>query len=175
MKKSWIPVAEESNFPIQNIPFGIFSTPNKTARPGVAIGDQILDLLVLWENGFLHDFPFQKRDIDHCVLNDMMRYGKSVMSKLRLHIIELLSEENVTLAQHPCVNDALVNQVDATMHLPVHVGDYTDFYILSFSCFIFKCHSISFINSCYYSTIIPYNGNIVKINHRVLQSLCNPY
>ena len=128
MKKSWIPVAEESNFPIQNIPFGIFSTPNKTARPGVAIGDQILDLLVLWENGFLHDFPFQKRDIDHCVLNDMMRYGKSVMSKLRLHIIELLSEENVTLAQHPCVNDALVNQVDATMHLPVHVGDYTDFY-----------------------------------------------
>lgn len=128
MKKSWIPVAEESNFPIQNIPFGIFSTPNKTARPGVAIGDQILDLLVLWENGFLHDFPFQKRDIDHCVLNDMMRYGKSVMSKLRLHIIELLSEENVTLAQHPCVNDALVNQVDATMHLPVHIGDYTDFY-----------------------------------------------
>ncbi|MEY4330495.1 MAG: hypothetical protein RL609_1243 [Bacteroidota bacterium] len=128
MKKSWIPVAEESNFPIQNIPFGIFSTPNKTARPGVAIGDQILDLLVLWENGFLHDFPFQKRDIDHCVLNDMMRYGKSVMSKLRLHIIELLSEENVTLAQHPCINDALVNQVDATMHLPVHIGDYTDFY-----------------------------------------------
>ena len=128
MKKSWIPVAEESNFPIQNIPFGIFSTPNKTARPGVAIGDQILDLLVLWENGFLHDFPFQKRDIDHCVLNDMMRYGKSVMSKLRLHIIELLSEENVTLAQHPCVNDALVNQVDASMHLPVHIGDYTDFY-----------------------------------------------
>ncbi len=128
MKKSWIPVAEESNFPIQNIPFGIFSTPNKTARPGVAIGDQILDLLVLWENGFLHDFPFQKRDIDHCVLNDMMRYGKSVMSKLRLHIIELLSEGNVTLAQHPCINDALVNQVDATMHLPVHIGDYTDFY-----------------------------------------------
>ncbi|MBM3429132.1 MAG: fumarylacetoacetase, partial [Bacteroidetes bacterium] len=128
MKKSWIPVAEESNFPIQNIPFGIFSTPNKTARPGVAIGDQILDLLVLWENGFLTDFPFQKRDIDHCVLNDMMRHGKSVMSKLRLHIIELLSEGNVTLAQHPCVNDALVNQVDATMHLPVHIGDYTDFY-----------------------------------------------
>lgn len=128
MKKSWIPVAEESNFPIQNIPFGIFSTPNKTARPGVAIGDQILDLLVIWENGFLNDFPFQKRDIDHCVLNDMMRYGKSVMSKLRLHIIELLSEGNVTLAQHPCVNDALVNQVDATMHLPVHIGDYTDFY-----------------------------------------------
>lgn len=128
MKKSWIPVAEESNFPIQNIPFGIFSTPNKTARPGVAIGDQILDLLILRENGFLNDFPFQKRDIDHCVLNDMMRYGKSVMSKLRLHIIELLSEGNVTLAQHPCVNDALVNQVDATMHLPVHIGDYTDFY-----------------------------------------------
>ena len=128
MKKSWIPVAEESNFPIQNIPFGIFSTPNKTARPGVAIGDQILDLLVLWENKFLNDFPFQKRDIDHCVLNDMMRYGKSVMSKLRLHIIDLLTEGNTTLAQHPCAKDVLVNQVDATMHLPVHIGDYTDFY-----------------------------------------------
>lgn len=52
MMKSWIPVAEHSDFPIQNIPFGIFSTPNKTARPGVAIGENIIDLKILDENGF---------------------------------------------------------------------------------------------------------------------------
>jgi fumarylacetoacetase len=128
MKKSWIHVPENSDFPIQNIPFGIFSTPNKTARPGIAIGDHILDLLVLWENGFLSQFPFQKRDMDNCVLNEMMSHGKQVMSALRHHIIELLSAENSTLQSHACCQEALVLQSDATLHLPVHIGDYTDFY-----------------------------------------------
>lgn len=128
MKKSWIPVTADCDFPIQNIPFGIFSTDKKTARPGVAIGDQILDLLILWENGFLSSFPFTQRDVDNCVLNDMMRHGKKVMSSLRLHLIDLLSEDNHTLQNHACRNDAFVAQKDATMHLPVHIGDYTDFY-----------------------------------------------
>jgi fumarylacetoacetase len=128
MKKSWIHVPENSDFPIQNIPFGIFSTPNKTARPGIAIGDHILDLLVLWENGFLSQFAFQKRDMDNCVLNGMMSHGKKVMSALRHHIIELLSAENSTLQSHACCQEALVLQSDATLHLPVHIGDYTDFY-----------------------------------------------
>jgi fumarylacetoacetase len=128
MKKSWIHVPENSDFPIQNIPFGIFSTPTKTARPGIAIGEQILDLLILWENGFLSQFPFQKRDMDNCVLNGMMSHGKQVMSALRHHIIELLSEENTALQSHACCQEAFVLQSDATLHLPVHIGDYTDFY-----------------------------------------------
>ncbi len=128
MKKSWITVPENSDFPIQNIPFGIFSTPNRTARPCIAIGEQILDLLVIWENGFLSQFPFQKRDIDNCVLNGMMSHGKQVMSDLRKHIIDLLSDENTALCQHACCQDAFVKQEDANMHLPVHIGDYTDFY-----------------------------------------------
>jgi fumarylacetoacetase len=128
MKKSWISVADNSDFPIQNIPFGIFSTPNKTARPGVAIGTRILDLLVLWQNGFLSTFPFTERDINNCVLNGMMMHGKKVMSELRLHIIDLLSEGNSELQNHTCVNEAFVQQAEATMHLPVHIGDYTDFY-----------------------------------------------
>ncbi len=128
MKKSWIHVAENSDFPIQNIPFGIFSTPNKTARPGVAIGTQILDLLVLWQNGFLSTFPFTERDINNCVLNGMMMHGKKVMSELRLRIIDLLTEGNLELQNHACVNEAFVQQAEATLHLPVHIGDYTDFY-----------------------------------------------
>jgi fumarylacetoacetase len=108
MKKSWIPVAENSDFPIQNIPFGIFSTPHKTARPGVAIGDQILDLLVLFDHGFFQSLPFERRDFDHCVLNGLMRHGKKNMSALRNTIMDLLDSENHSLVHHACKNDALV-------------------------------------------------------------------
>lgn len=128
MMKSWIPVAEHSDFPIQNIPFGIFSTPNKTARPGVAIGENIIDLKILDENGFFSHLPFTKNDFDACVLNHLMRHGKKHMSSLRNRIIELLKEGNNELAQHSCLPEALVHQKDATMHLPVQIGDYTDFY-----------------------------------------------
>lgn len=126
--KSWIPVSADSDFPIQNIPFGIFSTPQKSARPGIAIGEHIVDLLVLSTNGFFDGLPFQPSDFDTCVLNTLMRHGKKNMSALRKKIIELLSEDNGELCNHACVKDALVLQSASSMHLPVHIGDYTDFY-----------------------------------------------
>ena len=126
--KSWIPVSADSDFPIQNIPFGIFSTPQKSARPGIAIGEHIVDLLVLSTNGFFDSLPFQPSDFDTCVLNTLMRHGKKNMSALRKKIIELLSEDNRELCNHACVKDALVLQSASSMHLPVHIGDYTDFY-----------------------------------------------
>jgi len=126
--KSWIPVAENSDFPIQNIPFGIFSTPLKTARPGVAIGENIIDLVVLENNGFFSNLPFSSSDFNTCVLNSLMRHGKKHMSALRNRMIELLSEGNDELAHHACLKDAMIHQSDATMHLPVQIGDYTDFY-----------------------------------------------
>lgn len=126
--KSWISISAESDFPIQNIPFGIFSTPQKTARPGIAIGDQVLDLLVLKTNGFFEDLPFSLSDFDSCVLNNLMRHGKKNMSLLRSRIMELLTEGNTALSGHSCIHDALVLQREVQMHLPVQIGDYTDFY-----------------------------------------------
>lgn len=128
MRKSWIDVAPMSHFPIQNIPFGIYSTDQKTARPGVAIGDNIIDLKNLAELGLLHKLPFTDQDFESCVLNSLMRHGKSAMVQLRSTIMDLLDENNPTLKEHPFLNNVLDLQAHATMHLPVQIGDYTDFY-----------------------------------------------
>ena len=128
MKKSWIDVAPQSPFPIQNIPFGIYSTPSKTARPGVAIGDKILDLKGLFDLHLLTHLPFSSNDFNTCVLNTLMKHGKVQMAELRNTIIELLDEKNDILRDHPQVKDVIDFQTEATMHLPVQIGDYTDFY-----------------------------------------------
>ena len=121
-------MAPQSPFPIQNIPFGIYSTPFKTARPGVAIGDKIIDLKGIFDLKLFSHLPFSSQDFNSCVLNPLMKHGKSKMAELRNTIIELLDSENGTLRDHPQVNDVIDFQIDATMHLPVQIGDYTDFY-----------------------------------------------
>ena len=97
MRKSWIDVAPMSHFPIQNIPFGIYSTDLKTTRPGVAIGNNIIDLKSLAALGLLGNLPFTEQDFDSCVLNTLMRHGKSAMVQLRSTIMDLLDEKNPTL------------------------------------------------------------------------------
>ena len=121
-------MAPQSPFPIQNIPFGIYSTPSKTARPGVAIGDKILDLKGLFDLHLLTHLPFSSNDFNTCVLNTLMKHGKVQMAELRNTIIELLDEKNDILRDHPQVKDVIDFQTEATMHLPVQIGDYTDFY-----------------------------------------------
>lgn len=128
MKKSWIPVAKDSHFPIQNIPFGIYSTDEKNARPGVAIGDKIVDLRKLSELGFFKHLPFAIHDFDTCILNSLMRFGKAAMNNLRLTIIDLLEENNPILRDSAYVKECIDDQSISHMHLPVHIGDYTDFY-----------------------------------------------
>ena len=127
--KSWLKTARESDFPIQNLPFGIYSTKNKTKRVGVAIGDQILDLSKLFELGFLNNLSFCEHCFSNEFLNRMMGHGKSEIRSLRERISNLLDIENDEL----CKNESNVKlvldlQLDANMHMPVKIGDYTDFY-----------------------------------------------
>lgn len=127
--QSWVSVDKGSDFPIQNLPFGIFKYGEKPPRVGVAIGDNIVDLLQLYSLGYLNNLSFSKTDFANMYLNDMMSHGKEACRGLRLRIYELLNKDNNELqsnANH--VNNILVNQSDATMLLPVQVGDYTDFY-----------------------------------------------
>ncbi|MBD3637108.1 MAG: fumarylacetoacetase [Crocinitomicaceae bacterium] len=127
--QSWVSVDKGSDFPIQNLPFGIFKYGEKPPRVGVAIGDKIVDLLQLYSLGYLNNLSFSKTDFANMYLNDMMSHGKEACRGLRLRIYELLNKDNNELqsnANH--VNNILVNQSDATMLLPVQVGDYTDFY-----------------------------------------------
>ena len=123
--KSWVNVPEGNDFPIQNLPFGIFSTSDRSARPGVAIGEFIIDLQFLSDGGYLEGLGFEKSDFNSSTLNPIINRGKAATSALRNRISELLRDDSTELDQR---DDALVSMSDATMHMPIEVGDYTDCY-----------------------------------------------
>ena len=127
--KSWIKVTENSDFPIQNLPFGIYSTNSKAKRVGVAIGDQILDLSNLFELGYLKSLSFCEHCFSNEYLNRMMGHGKLEIRELRDRISKLLNIENTELSQNKeAISKVLDLQSESEMYLPVKIGDYTDFY-----------------------------------------------
>ncbi len=116
-------IKADSDFSIHNLPFGIFSSTGRSPRVGVAIGESILDLLALADLGI---FPqIDKSVFAQNSLNAFIALGKTTTSKLRLDLQRWLLEEHPVLRENPAV---LVSQNEATMHLPIHIGDYTDFY-----------------------------------------------
>lgn len=128
--KSWVDIPDESDFPIQNLPFGVFK-PQKESYPriGVAIGDQVIDLKELFDYGFFAELPFELKDFDTDGLNSLMRFGKEGIRKLRNRISELLQHDNMELQQNEnYVIQVLYPQSEVEMLLPVKIGDYTDFY-----------------------------------------------
>ena len=119
---TWVSVPENSDFSIYNLPFGIFSINADAPRAGIAIGEQIVDLAAVSELGLLDvDATFFRQK----TLNEFIALGKKTTNKVRLDIQKILVIENSPLKNHP---EVFVLQKDATMHLPVQVGDYTDFY-----------------------------------------------
>ena len=123
--QSWVDVPADSDFPIQNLPFGIFSTADRRARPGVAIGNQILDLHAVAERGLLDGLGCERADFAQSTLNAFIDRGKAATRAVRSYVSELLREGSDLATDATSV---LVAQSDATLHLPVHIGDYTDFY-----------------------------------------------
>ena len=127
--KSWVEVPEGSDFPIQNLPFGIFKTASLSPRVGVAIGKQILDLKSLHVLGYLDNLPFKLTDFDTDKLNALLAYGKGGSRELRGRISKLLSSSTPDLKnKEHHVQQCLLNQADAEMLMPIRIGDYTDFY-----------------------------------------------
>ena len=124
-KKSWVASAQGSIFPIQNLPYGIFSTAQKTPRMGVAIGDKILDLYEL----ALHQLIDLNPEIaNQNSINSFMALGKEKTNAIRLQIASLLEMGNDVLTNHSNKSDFFVEMNQATLHLPIKIGDYTDFY-----------------------------------------------
>ena len=117
-----INIPENSDFSIHNLPFGIFSTKDRSKRVGIAIGESILDVSAVHELGVL---DFDGKVLLKDTLNDFIGLGKEITSKLRLDIQNWLQDSTSILAGKP---ELFVKQSDAQMHMPVHVGDYTDFY-----------------------------------------------
>jgi fumarylacetoacetase len=128
--RSWVDTANlaGSDFPIQNLPFGVFSTSQLRApRAGVAIGDQVLDLSVLESVGLLT--PASHKVFDQATLNDFIALGKTAWQSVREQISLLLRADEGRLRDDASLRArALIPMQQATMHLPVKVGGYTDFY-----------------------------------------------
>jgi len=117
-----IDIPENSDFSVHNIPFGIFSTKDRSPRVGVAIGEHILDLAAVAE---LDVFAFNTAVLEKDTLNDFISLGKEITSNVRTNIQQWLQDDKSVLAGKP---ELFVKQSEAQMHMPVCVGDYTDFY-----------------------------------------------
>ena len=118
---SWVESAQGSDFPIQNLPLGIFSVGNRRRRACVAIGDFALDLVGISD---LLDEEW-RADLSQPVLNSWLARGPEAQSSLRARLIELLSDERY----RDDVESELIGLTEVRMHLPCVVGDYTDFYV----------------------------------------------
>jgi fumarylacetoacetase len=118
---SWVESAQGSDFPIENLPLGIFSVGERRRHAGVAIGDYVLDLA-----GIAHLLDEEWReDLSQPVLNSWLARGHEAQSALRERLRELLSD----VRYRDDVEPELVGQTEVRMHLPCVVGDYTDFYV----------------------------------------------
>jgi fumarylacetoacetase len=133
-KRSLVASANDpgTDFPIQNLPFGMFSTvADPTPRPGVAIGDRIVDLGRLQQSGaFAGKADTAARAAAHGPgLVELMSLGNGMASELRAQLSALLSEES---KRAPDVVAALVPMSEAQMHLPSTVRNFTDFLTSSY-------------------------------------------
>ncbi len=125
MKASFIPVSPDSDFPIQNLPYGVFEE-NKQTHVGVAIGEQILSLTLLESNNLLGE-PLNLFSGES--LNPFMAAGKQTWDRIRTKITKLLDSENPELRDHQSLRDKVFfDQSQVKMLLPAKVGDFTDFY-----------------------------------------------
>jgi len=126
---SWVQIPKNSDFTIYNLPFGVFKSKRLSPRAGIAIGDKIVDLSVLHDEGFFSDITLLPEGIflgDS--LNSFIGLGKPVTRKIRERVQDLLKEEQEKLREHQSRGKAMVNRKEAQMLLPVKIGDYTDFY-----------------------------------------------
>jgi fumarylacetoacetase len=122
---NWLGVSASSNFSIHNLPFGIFSEGGGPKKAGIAIGDSIIDLSIVSESGIFTNWGFGGKVFLSGNLNDFISLGKSITNGVRTDIQNALCTEDHPLRE---LSNAFIAQSKAVMHLPVHVGDYTDFY-----------------------------------------------
>ncbi|XP_011158040.1 fumarylacetoacetase [Solenopsis invicta] len=127
--KSFIDYSTSCDFPIENLPYGVFSTKDKPDKKiGVAIGNEILNLDAI-ANYFDGPLLQSKQDVfRRDCLNDFMSLGRPAWLEARAKLQDLLSVNNHTLQDPEVRSKVFVAQKDATMHLPAKIGDYTDFY-----------------------------------------------
>ncbi len=122
---TWIDIPKDSDFSIYNLPFGIFSSKNVSKRIGVAVGNKVIDLLACNDLNIFEDLKIDNSIFENDFLNDFINLGKNKTNKVR-EIIQLqLTDNNSVLKKN---NGLIISMNNIEMHLPVKIGDYTDFY-----------------------------------------------
>jgi fumarylacetoacetase len=116
MNETWLPVPDDSAFPLQCLPYGVFELPGQRPRVGVAIGDDVLDLSRL-------DLPHQEDFASHS-LNAFMARGRDAWRAVRSRLAQLLTDE----AQRDALAPHVIPRSTVRLHLPFAVADYVDFY-----------------------------------------------
>lgn len=128
-RKSWLNVAKNSDFPIQNIPFGVFLTKDDVITIGTRIGDYAIDLGALHQLGYFKDIPLTDDIFLQDTLNDFIEDGRKTWRLVRNRIADLFDENNSELKNNEDHKNHIIFTMDEVeMQLPVDIGDYTDFY-----------------------------------------------
>ncbi len=129
-RKSWIPVNKDSDFPVQNIPFGIFKTPEKQPRAATRIGDTVIDLAEVAKLGHFDDLSFPAEEVFlKSQLNDFIGLGKPVTNAVRNRLAEIFDVTNREAQSDEKLKSRALHPADEVeLLMPVEVGDYTDFY-----------------------------------------------
>ncbi len=130
-RESWVASAHgHSEFPIQNLPVGVFSRGGEPPRGGVAIGDMIFDIKAGLEAGlFSGDAAAAAEAAAGPALNPLMEIGKTPRVALRRQLSRMLSADKPERAKIEALSARLLhNAADCTMHLPAQIGSYTDFF-----------------------------------------------
>jgi fumarylacetoacetase len=126
--KSWLNIPANSDFPIQNLPFGIYQKKGQAPRVCSALGDHIVDLYRLSELGFFADLNIPKAILENQYLNDFIALGKKTTSAVRERLSDLFDEAVTKWNSRDMAEHILIPMADVKLLLPVKVGDYTDFY-----------------------------------------------
>ena len=128
-RKSWIQVPEKSDFPIQNIPFGVFITKNDDITIGTRIGNTAIDMGALQRLHYFDGIDLTDDMFMQDTLNDFISDGKKTWRLVRNRLAELFDAENPKLRDNKEHRDIILFDVsEIEMLLPVQIGDYTDFY-----------------------------------------------
>ena len=123
--QTWIKIDKNSDFSIYNLPFGVYSTESKNKRIGIAIGDMVLNLEGINKLGVFNGLNISSNVFVSNYLNDFISLGKKTTIKVREIVQKELCNTSSVLRND---NSIFIKQKDVTMHMPVKIGDYTDFY-----------------------------------------------
>ena len=128
-RTSWLHVDKNSDFPIQNIPFGVFLTRDDIITIGTRIGDTAIDLGALHQLGYFEGIPLTDDIFLQDSLNDFIADGRKTWRAVRNRIAQVFDADNDTLKNNTKHKETILFRLDEIeMQLPVQIGDYTDFY-----------------------------------------------